>query len=134
MKVNPLYILLLLLAVFSVVFYKANQAEERFTESGRFIFQLEKKANTISELRNSWQNPADSRKKIDSILRHPFMGKSEINRRTRQNKEEITIKKVNKQALDMLSGKILNETLKITKLSIVREDKNTVTVQMEIEL
>lgn len=134
MKVNPLFILLLLVIIFGLVLYKNVTMEKKMAGAASYIKQVEKKAITISSMKNSWQNPKISQQKVQSILRHPFLGKAEVTQEVRQGRLIATVKKANKQALDTLCNKILNETLTIKKFTILRQSDQMADVELEIIL
>lgn len=120
--------------IFGLVFYKTITSEKKIAGATTYLAGIEQKARTISAMKKAWQDSKTSRQKIESILRHPFMGKAEVSQQVRQGRFKATIRKANKQALDMLTNKILNETLNISTFQIIRENENFVNVTLEIVL
>lgn len=120
--------------IFGLVFYKTITSEKNLTEATTYLGGIEQKARSISALKKAWQDSKTSRQKIESILRHPFMGKAEVSQEIQQGRFKATIRKANKQALDMLTNKILNETLNVSSFQIVRESESLVNVSLEIIL
>ena len=125
MKINPLYILLLLVAIFGVVIYKSQQSQTRYLASQEYLDPVR------AQGQNHLPNPAkelainrESSQKLNAILRHPLSENRKSTVRHAGTKSSSPSKKSNKQAMDMLTNKLLNETLQIDRLAITRDDAN----------
>lgn len=134
-KINPLYILLLLLFIAIVTLYKTEDMESIVEKRSIEVMEFEKEAREIRNLKDSWDDTKKSKKILDSLLASSQLRKFQPTRaQIANNKERIEIADIDHRSIDFVVNKILNSTLKIEHLEITRENEHNMSVIAEIEL
>jgi len=133
-KVNPLYILLTLIFIAIVAFYKTNNMEHIVDAMNVEVMGFEKEAREIKNLKDSWDDTKKSKKVLDSILSSSQLTKFQPSRaQIANNRERIEISNIDHKSADFVINKIVNSTLKIEHLEITRENEYNMSVIAEIE-
>ncbi len=133
-KIHPLYILgFFVLMVFFMV-YESARTEEKISLKAQENARTQLLGKKIASLKERWKDPAKARKKIDAILAaKPFAAKVR-RREKKQGLYKIRIVELDARSLDRLTGKVLNETLTLKSMKMVRNGDKNVTVDLEFVL
>lgn len=134
MNNKPVLILGLLLVVLLVVIFKTSQMNGDLAERLVAVKAIESEAKQIDELKSSWERRGNAQKRMDAALSHPALKQFEINKEQKKDIYVVEIPLIDKRGLDALTGKVLNETLKIETFEIVRLDENNASVKLEVRL
>ena len=134
MKFNPLYILGLLLVVLIFAVYKTQNKEEQIRQANLQLQTLTSKAKELEALKQSWEDRGEALKKIRAALSHPVLRDVTINEQQKKSAYVLEFPNLNKQELNHVSSKLLNETLVIKRFELERLDDANATLAMEIGL
>jgi hypothetical protein len=118
-KLNPLYLLALLVVIVLFVAYKSNQAKEELKEANNQLKQTKDLALKLSGIKKAYDY---SKTKESKLLR---LVSSKKNIKYQKNKDKFIIEGygIDPIVVRNLISKILNDTYNITYLDIKKEAK-----------
>jgi len=130
-KINPLYILILITAVIAMLVIQNSRYSETLKVSNKNIEILEKKGQKLTQLKEHWEHK-DSMGKVQRILKNQKLTDAQIELKEDGNKIIISSKGVDANALDALTSLILNDTLVIKGFELERKTQLISSFSMEI--
>ncbi len=133
-KINPLYLFLFFAFVALFMAYQSSQTELKTAYAAQKNSQLERTGKQIMSLKDQWNNPQKAQKRIDSIISQRAFAKKITKKEHKKGKYRIEFKGLGAAQLDNLTTKLLNESLIINSLKIVRNNKKELIVVMEFAL
>lgn len=133
-RINPFYILALLVIVFLFLLFKLSNAHEQLSLQKQNYKQTQKMALELSGLKKLYAKSTKTSRALRKILSQPSLKDAKIELKESKKLMKITSKKLTKKALHSLMNKILNGSYNIKKLKIKRLTKTEVSLDMEIAL
>ena len=122
-RINPLYIILLLILLFFVALFKLHSAKMQLLESEKSYKKSMQLTVELSGLKDAY-----SRRFILS----PSV-KNLVLQRKIKNGLIISSKNIDINSLNILMGKVINGTYNITKLNITRLNDTQASIYMELK-
>ncbi|WP_072682461.1 hypothetical protein [Arcobacter sp. LA11] len=126
-KLNPMYILALMITVFIVSFVSVSNKKEEYKNSIQTYENVKMKSKDFKEYKKTWFNKNQIRRKIDNIVRNSTFRKEKILKVENSNIIKLKIESKNPRVLNKFLNKILNEKLILKKLDIQKRS-----ISMEI--
>jgi len=133
-KINPLYIVALLLFLLIIVVYKNSSMQEKMQYQQTMNKQTLQEAKELASLKKAFKSEGRNRAMFESILNHPHLKKFNVEKDVAKGRYEIKYENLNKQAFDALSSKLFNSTLKIDSFTFNRLNDNNISVKAGIIL
>lgn len=130
-RFNPAYVALFLLVVFFVVLYQNHKLEAAVEQSVQRLHMLEEKAKEISTLKSYWGDRKLLKKRVQEIVRTPFVSKFIKHKEEQRDRFKLFLEKVDASSADRIGDKIFNSFVKIGGFKIVRKDKNHIDMEVE---
>ncbi len=115
-KIDPLYVLLLSIAVLFVSIVSFNKSKINMQNSQDELINLHAIASNYSQMKKDWGSSEHTIKIIDNII--TSVGINTLDKKITEKKITIKIDKLSLQKIDKFVNKILNEKLNILKLNI----------------
>ncbi len=131
-RINPVYVGVLLVVLLVMSLYLLGSAKETLVESKKSFKETQKIANEIKGLKDTYANEAVIKKSIVRLLAHNSFKTAEIKAEYKNSGVKISSDNMNKKALDLLMGKILNSPYDIRYLKIKRLSQSIAQLEMEI--
>ncbi len=131
MKINPLYILVLITSVIAMLVIQNNKYAETLKISNKNIEILEKKGQKLTQLKEDWGNK-DALAKIKRILKNQKLTEATIDMVESDKKITLSSKGITAVELDTLSSSILNDTLEVKAFEVERKTPLISAFYMEI--
>lgn len=131
-RVNPFYVGALLVVLLIMSLYLLDSAKESLVESKKSFKETQKIANEIKGLKDTYANEAVIKKNIVRLLAHNSFKAAKIKADYKNSGVKISSNNMDKKALDLLMGKILNSSYDIRRLQIKRLSENVAQLEMEI--
>jgi len=133
-KINPLYIIGLLLFLLILLVYKNGTLETKLQTQELINKQTLKEAKEIASLKRAFKSANRNRTALNSILNHPQIKKYSVQKEVSKTSMSIKLENINKKAFDTLSSKLFNSTLKIDSFAFERMNENNISVEAEVAL
>lgn len=131
-RVNPVYVGVLLVMLLIMSLYLLNSAKDTLVESKKSFKETQKIANEIKGLKDTYANEVVIKKNIIRLLSHNSFKSAKIKAEYKNSGVKIFSDNMDKKALDLLMGKILNSSYDIRRLEIKRLSENIAQLEMEI--
>jgi len=132
-RINPLYILGLLVAILLIVLYQNHALQKRIAQESASLVQLEAKAKEIATLKRYWGDAKLQKKRILSILSAPFISRFVKDKKVYKNKIHVSLKGVDAPNADRVMDKIFNSFVKVSSFKAT-QNKNSVDMEVEFAL
>jgi len=133
-KINPLYIIALLLFLLLLLVYKNSSMQTKLQTVEINNKNSLKEAKEIASLKRAFKSENRNKTALNSILNHPQLKKYNSQKEVSNSRMSITLENIDKKAFDTLSSKIFNSTLKIDSFMFERVSENNITVKAEVLL
>jgi len=133
-KINPLYIIGLLLFLLILLVYKNGTLETKLQTQEIINKQTLKEAKEIASLKRAFKSANRNKTALNSILNHPQLKKYSVQKEVSKTSMSIKLENINKKAFDTLSSKLFNSTLKIDSFAFERMNENNISVEAEVAL
>ncbi len=134
MKINPLYLALLLVLALVFSIYQLSQAKEQLHESKRALIKIESMAEDIVALKRAWDDPKVDRSNINRLLRSPQLKSANIQTIKKRGLLILKSKKANLKATNYFFVKLFNGAYTLKTFNIKRLDTENVSFEVEISL
>ncbi len=132
MKINPLYIALLLIVALLFVIYQLGSAKTELRESKNSLAKTEAMAEEIDALKRSWDNPKTSSSALDRLLKAPQLKSANIQQTKKRGSIVLKSKKADLKAANYFFVKLFNGTYILKSFEIERLDDESISFSMEI--
>jgi len=133
-NINPLYLLLFFTSVALFMIYQTSNMEKKTAYVIQQNTTLEKSGQYVKTLKDRWKNPKESQKRIDAVLALREFKAKVTQKSYKKGIYHIELKELSSLQLDKFNNKILNESVSIKKMSLLRNADKTVTLIMEFIL
>lgn len=132
MKINPLYIALLLIVALLFVIYQLGGAKAQLRESKSSLAKVETMAEEIDALKRAWDNPKSSGASLDRLLQAPQLKSANIQQTKKRGTVILKSKKADLKATNYFFVKIFNGAYILKKFDIERLDDESLSFSVEI--
>jgi len=133
-KINPLYIgLLLVMALFFAV-YQLDKSKQQLHDSKIALIKIEEMAQEIDALKQAWDNPKTVNAALNRILKAPQLKSANIQKVKKRGLIILTSKKANLKATNYFFVKLFNGAFILQKFNVKRLDDETLSFSVEIKI
>lgn len=132
MKINPLYIALLLIVALLFVIYQLGSAKTELRESKNSLVKIEAMADEIDALKRSWDNPKTSGSALERLLKAPQLKSANIQQTKKRGSIVLKSKKADRKATNYFFVKLFNGTYILKSFDIERIDDESISFNVEI--
>ena len=133
MKINPLYIALLLVMALFFAVYQLDISKQQLRDSKTSLIKVEEMAQEINALKQAWDNPKTATIALNRILKSPQLKSANIQKIKKRGLIILTSKKANLKATNYFFVKLFNGAFILQKFSVKRLDDETVSFSVEIK-
>jgi len=133
-KINPLYLLALFAFAALVLVVQTNALEDRISRQAQENAATQKLGKKIMALKSDWKESAASAKKIDAVLGLRELSARVTSRERKGGVYKVVLSELNAREVDTLFAKLLNETLSVKSIDLVRNGDRNVSVTWEFSL
>jgi hypothetical protein len=131
---NPLYIALLLIAVFLVVVVKLYQANTAHGEAVVALYETQTMAKRTAALKGTWGESTKNATALKRLLGGSLLRDAGVEMEKRSDRMVISAKSIDRKALEYLMNKLLNGTYRIKNLKVKRLDERQASFYAEVAL
>lgn len=128
-KLNPIYILALIITLFIVSLSMLNSKKEQFHRLDKEAKTLSVKAKDFRDYKKTWFNEKTILKRLNRILKSSTFKKENILKTQNKNSIKVKIESNNPRVLNKFLSRVLNEKFVFKKLDIQKR-----TISFEIGL
>ena len=132
MKINPLYIALLLIVALLFVIYQLGSAKTELRESKSSLVKTETMAEEITALKRAWDNPKISSSSLDRLLKAPQLKSANIQQTKKRGSVVLKSNKADRKATNYFFVKLFNGTYILKSFDIKRLDDESISFSVEI--
>lgn len=129
-RVNPFIILGALLVILLFLVLSVQNRKVAIHDENRDLATYESKAKSLKDLKNTW-NAKKTVSQLNTIVSSPPI-KKKSNIKPSGNKATLTINNLNKNELDLILKKLLNEPLEIKKINVNRVSDKGINLTVEV--
>lgn len=126
-RLNPLYIILLLLTIVFISFFSLSNEKSLYLEKVKETKMIEEKALEYKAMTSYWRNENFINKTVDEILKSSMFKNEQIIKTSSKDSIKIKIESSNPQVLDNFLNRVLNKQLIIKNLEL---DKNYINLEI----
>jgi len=126
-KLNPLYILGLIITIFIVSFSLLSNEKEAYKNSIKSYENIKTKSKDFKEYKQTWFDKNKVKRKVDNIVKNSTFRKEKILKIEKSNIIRLKIESGNPRVLNKFLNRILNEKLILKKLDVQKRS-----ISMEI--
>lgn len=128
-RLNPLYILALIITILIITFVSLNNKKDEYDSLNKSVNKLEQKAKSYRNSKDTWFNKKRVENKIDKIINSSLFKKEKILKAKNGNLIKIKIESLNQKILDKFLNRVLNEKIILKKLEI---KKTSIYFELEV--
>lgn len=132
MKINPLYLGLLLVMGLIFSIYQLDKSKEQLHESKAALLKVEAMADEIDALKRAWASPKTTISAINRILKAPQLKSANIQKSKKRGHITLKSKKANLKATNYFFVKLFNGAFILEKFEVKRLDDESVSFSVEI--
>ena len=133
MKINPLYIALLLVMALFFAVYQLDVSKQQLRDSKISLVKVEEMAQEINALKQAWDNPKTATTALNRILKSAQLKSANIQKIKKRGLIILSSKKANLKATNYFFVKLFNGAFILQKFSVKRLDDETVSFSVEIK-
>jgi len=132
-RINPIHIAILLIAVLGFFMLKLNGANDELTKTKRLYQETQQLSIQLKGLSNTYSDKNRVKKSLAKILKHNSLRSYDIKKKITNSTLLISAESINKTALNLLMGKLLNGSYNINSFKIKRLSDDKASFKMEIK-
>lgn len=132
MRINPLYIALLLVVTLLFVIYQLGSSKTELRESRNTLMETEAMAEEIDDLKRAWDSPKATDSSLKRLLASPQLKSANIQRTKKRGTTVLKSKKADLRSSDYLFAKLFNGTYILKAFEVKRLDDQSVSFTVEI--
>ena len=132
MKINPLYIGMLLVVALLFVVYQLHESKTQLRESKQALIKVEAMAEEIDALKRAWDSPKTTTSALQRLLKAPQLKSANIQQTKKQGLIILKSKKANFKAANYFFVKLFNGAYILQKFEIKRLDDASLSFHVEI--
>lgn len=133
-KINPLYTLGFFVLMAVVMIYQNSAMEEKISEQAQANAETELLGKQIAALKSQWKDSGAATRKIDAVLAQRAIAPKITSRTKKGGEYHVQVSELNAKALNTLTAKLLNESVPVKSVKMVRNGDKNVTVDLEFAL
>ena len=134
MKINPLYVGLLLIVALIFSVYQLGQSKAQLHESKNALVKVEAMAEEIDALKRAWDSPKSTTTALNRLLKAPQLKSANIQKTKKRGLITLKSKKANLKATNYFFVKLFNGAYILKKFDVERLDDESVSFSVEIIL
>lgn len=131
-RVNPLHILLVLIALLLLLMYQSVKLDNTITIQEKRVAELKDIAKEINTLKNYWGNKKIQKRRVLALINSPLIKKFLKNSVNKKDGIKINLHHIDGANTDRILNKIGNSFVKIDNLSIKKESKTAISMEVEL--
>jgi hypothetical protein len=131
-KINPLYLGLLLVVALLFVIYQLGESKAQLRESKEALYKIEAMAEEIDALKRAWDNPKTTNSALNRILKAPQLKSANIQKKKKRGHIILSSKKADLKATNYFFVKLFNGAFVLEKFQVKRLDDESVSFSVEI--
>ncbi len=131
-QINPLYIGAFLLLATLFLLIKIESYKNEIIQADKKYNEIEHLASNLHKLKSIYADTQKSKRTITRILANQKVKNAHLNITKTKNAIVLSHKSLNAQTAHYLLSKILNNSLKITRLQLKRETSTTLSLNLEL--
>lgn len=133
-KINPLYVLALLLLTLFFVISSVLKIEKRISEASIQNIEIEKTGRQLKQLKQNWDDKAAAKAKIETLVSSKeFFGKV-LDKAQNGDIYKISFANLADKEADALADKLFNSFFKIKTLSFEANGDQNISAVLELGL
>lgn len=132
-RINPIHIAILLLLALVIVSFGLSSAKSELKEAKYAYKETLKLSAELSALKGVYSDKIKVKKSLQKILSQPSLRSSKIIQNFKKSSVTINSEGMDINDLNLLMGKLLNNSYNIKSLSIHRLSDTHVSLKMEIK-
>ncbi len=132
-RINPIHIAVLLIVVLGFFVIKLGSAKEELWQAKKLYQETQQLSTQLKALREVYSNKNEVKKSLNKILKHKTLSSCNIKKKTTNSTVLISSDSMNKTALNLLMGKLLNGSYNIYSFKIKRLSSDKASFKMEIK-
>jgi len=129
-RVNPLYVLLLLVVLLTVLIWQDRKIEERVVQEERRLVELERLGKRVVAMKNYWGDRKLQERRINQFVN--FVSRFIKKREKRGGRLKLSLAGIGAHDADRIVSKLLNSFLKVGNLTIERSDREKISMEVEL--
>lgn len=133
MKINPLYIALLLVMALLFSVYQLDASKQQLRDSKMSLIKVEEMAEEIDALKQAWDNPKTTTTALNRLLKSPQLKSANIQKVKKRGLIILSSKKADLKATNYFFVKLFNSAFILQKFSVKRLDDENVSFRVEIK-
>jgi len=134
MKINPLYIGLLLVIALIFSIYRLNESKIELHDNKIALVKIENMADEIDALKRAWDSPKTTTAALKRLLKSPALKSANIQKVKKRGVVILKSKKANLKATNYFFVKLFNGAYTLDKFEVKRLDEESVSFSVEIQL
>ncbi len=134
MKINPLYIGLLLLVALIFSIYQLGQSKTELHKSKDALVKIESMAKEIDALKRAWDSPKSTITALNRLLKAPQLKSANVQKTKKRGLIVLKSKKANLKATNYFFVKLFNGAYILKTFNVQRLDDESVSFSVEIIL
>jgi len=134
MKINPLYVGLLLVMALVFAIYRLNESKAELHDSKIGLAKIETMANEIDALKRAWDAPKATITALNRLLKSTALKSANIQKIKKRGKIVLKSKKANLKATNYFFVKLFNGAYTLEKFEVKRLDEESVSFSVEISI
>ncbi len=132
MKINPLYVALLLIVALLFAMYQLSESKNELRESKNNLIKIEAMADEIDALKRAWDDTKSSNAALERLLKAPQLKSANIQKTKTRGLTILKSNKADLKATNYFFVKLFNGAYILEKFDIKRLDDESISFQVEI--
>jgi hypothetical protein len=132
-RIDPLYIGIFLSIILVLSVFKLSSAKNELNVIKTDYKNTQKLVTKLSGLKSTYADRNSIKKSLSRILKLSLIRSAKILKNTKKNSVILSSKSIDKKALNLLMGKLLNGVFQINSFKIKKLDEFKVSFEIEIK-
>jgi len=132
-RIDPLYIVLFLSLVLVLSIFQLSSAKDELNVITTDYKNTQKLVSKLGGLKSTYADKSSIKKSLSRILKLSLIRSAKIIQNTKKNSVILSSKSIDKKALNLLMGKLLNGVYQINSFKIKKLNEFNVSFEIEIK-
>ena len=132
-RIDPLFIVLFLFIVLVLSVFQLSSAKDELNLITTDYKNTQKLVSKLGGLKSTYADKSSIKKSLSRILKLSLIRSSKIVKNTKKNSVILSSKSIDKKALNLLMGRLLNGVYQINSFKIKKLDEFHVSFEIEIK-
>ena len=128
-----MYILLILVALLGLLLYQSIKLDSTIAMQEKRLAQLKNSAKEIATLKNYWGDKRVQKQRVQALINSPIIKKFIKNSTNKKDGMKLTLTNIDGANADRIIDKIGNSFVKIGSLTIKKESKTKISMEVELK-